>query len=82
MDDSSSQLHSTTEPPDLQAVETNCNETHHSTTPASLAISPSSVPDVARTADSASSDDSTVAPNSPKSHDDLNKDDHNSDKAR
>lgn len=80
MDDSSSQLDSTTEPPDLQAVETNCNETFIG--PASLAISPSSAPDAERTADSTSSDDSTVTLNSSKSHDDLNKDHHNSDKPR
>lgn len=80
MDDSSSQLDSTTEPSDLQAVETNCNETFLWS--ASHDISPSSVPDAERTADSTSSDDSTVTLNSSKSHDDLNKDHHNSDKPR
>lgn len=79
-DDSSSQLDSTTEPPDLQAVETNCNETI--LWPESLDVSPSSVPDAERTADSTSSDESTVTLNSSKSHDDLNKDHHNSDKTR
>ncbi|XP_051733518.1 arf-GAP with Rho-GAP domain, ANK repeat and PH domain-containing protein 1 isoform X3 [Ctenopharyngodon idella] len=78
VDDSSSQLDSTTEPSDLQAVETNCNETFLWS--ASHDISPSSVPDAERTADSTSSDDSTVTLNSSKSHDDLNKDHHNSDK--
>lgn len=80
MDDSSSQLDSTTEPPDLQAVETNCSETI--LWPESLAVSPSPVPDAERNADSTSSDDSTVTLNSSKSLDDLSKDHNNSDKPR
>ncbi|KAG1930880.1 arf-GAP with Rho-GAP domain, ANK repeat and PH domain-containing protein 1 isoform X2 [Pimephales promelas] len=79
VDDSSNPLHPTSEPPDLQAVKTNCSETLP--WPASLAISPSSDPDPAKTADSMSSDDSTVTLNSSKSQDDLNKDDVNSDNA-
>ncbi|KAK7144023.1 hypothetical protein R3I93_015010 [Phoxinus phoxinus] len=81
-DDPSSQLHSTSEPPDLQAVQTNCSETSETLPwPASLPISPSSDPDPVKTADSMSSDDSSVTLNSSKSQDDLNKDDLNSDNA-
>ncbi|XP_067279557.1 arf-GAP with Rho-GAP domain, ANK repeat and PH domain-containing protein 1 isoform X2 [Pseudorasbora parva] len=80
VDDSSGELSSTSEPPGLQDVKTNCSET----LPESLSISPSPSPcpspdpEAARSADSVSSDESTVTTNS---HDDLNKDPQTSDKA-
>ncbi|XP_051536533.1 arf-GAP with Rho-GAP domain, ANK repeat and PH domain-containing protein 1 [Myxocyprinus asiaticus] len=83
LNDPSCQLNNISTPPGLQkAVETNCSETSERFSwPLSTVVSPGSFLESVRDADSESSDDSIVTPDSPKSHNAVNEVHNNSDRA-